>query len=116
MALMGADIIFIPHASPRGDAEGKLQGWLRHLTARAFDNGVFVVACNQVGQTDEGFSFPGAAVILGPNGQELARYAGEEEMILFATLEADMLKEVREHRMRYFIPSRRPDLYKRIIG
>jgi len=50
MALMGADIIFIPHASPRGDPQGKLNSWLRHLRARAFDNGVFIVACNQVGE------------------------------------------------------------------
>jgi N-carbamoylputrescine amidase len=116
MALMGADILFIPHASPRGDAEEKRNSWLRHLTARAFDNGLFVVACNQVGKTDEGFSFPGVAVVLGPNGQELAKYTGEEETILFASLENGMLQEVRKHRMKYFIPSRRPDLYGKIIN
>ncbi len=116
MALMGADILFIPHASPRGDGEGKLNSWLRHLTARAFDNGIFVVACNQVGKTDEGFSFPGAAVVLGPNGQELAKQTGEEETILYAALESHMLQEVREHRMKYFIPSRRPDLYGKIVA
>ncbi len=115
MALMGADILFIPHASPRGDAEGKLNSWLRHLTARAFDNGVFVVACNQVGHTDKGFSFPGVAVVLGPNGQELAKQTGDKETILFAALDAGMLQEVREHRMKYFISSRRPDLYRKII-
>jgi len=116
MTLMGADILFIPHASPRGNALGKLNSWLRHLTARAFDNGIFVVACNQVGETEEGFSFPAVAVVLGPNGQELAKYTGEKEKILFAGLDARMLQEVREHRMKYFIPSRRPDLYGKIVS
>jgi len=115
MALMGADIIFIPHASPRGDAEGKLNSWLRHLTARAFDNGVFVVACNQVGNTDEGFFFPGAAVIVGPDGQVLAKYTGGEEKILYVELDSRMLSDVRNHRMKYFLPSRRPELYGKIV-
>jgi predicted amidohydrolase len=115
MAIMGADIIFLPHASPRGDARGKLNSWLRHLTARAFDNGVFVVACNQVGDTEEGLSFPGIAVVLGPDGQVLAKQAGDKETILYASLEARMLEDIRKHRMKYFIPRRRPELYGKII-
>ncbi len=115
MALMGADIIFIPHASPRGDAEGKLSSWLRHLTARAFDNGVFVVACNQVGVSHEGLAFPGVAVVVGPDGQVLKKYTGGEETILYAVLDSKMLTDVREHRMKYFMPARRPELYGRII-
>jgi N-carbamoylputrescine amidase len=115
MALIGADILFVPHASPRGNPEEKLQSWLRHLEARAFDNGVFVLACNQVGKTEEGFWFPGVAVVLGPDGRVLAKYVGEEEKILFATLDAEMLHDVRLHRMKYFLPQRRPELYKRIL-
>lgn len=115
LALMGADILFVPHASPRGEPGGKLQSWLRHLPGRAFDNGVFLVACNQVGKTGEGFSFPGAAVVLGPDGQVLARYAGEEEKILFAELKREVLNNLRQHRMKYFLPQRRPELYKGIL-
>ncbi len=114
LALMGADIIFIPHASPRGDAEEKLQSWLRHLKARAFDNGVFLVACNQVGNTDEGFFFPGVAVVLGPDGKVLAKETSNQETILFVTLESLMLRDLRTHRMKYFIPERRPELYGQI--
>ncbi|MCJ7682716.1 MAG: nitrilase [Desulfobacteraceae bacterium] len=113
MALMGADILFVPHASPRGDPEGKLQSWLRHLPARAFDNGLFVVACNQVGKTGEGLSFPGVAVVLGPDGRVLDKYVGEDDYLLFAELEVEMLRDVRKHRMRYFLPGRRPELYKK---
>lgn len=115
LALMGADILFFPHASPRGDPKGKFQSWMRHLPARAFDNGVFVVACNQVGKTVEGFSFPGVALVLGPDGQILEKYAGTGGEILFADLKADHLQEIRQHRMKYFIPQRRPDLYRKIV-
>ena len=112
MAIIGADIVFIPHASPRGKPEEKYKSWLRHLPARAFDNGVFVVACNQVGESEEGLSFPGVAVVFGPDGRLLAKYVGKKEKILFAELEAGMLRNVRTHRMRYFLPERRPELYK----
>lgn len=115
LALMGADILFLPHASPRGEPKGKLQSWLRHLPGRAFDNGVFVVACNQVGSTMEGVSFPGVALVLGPDGQVLVKYTGKEEKILFVDLKAAHLKAVRQHRMKYFIPHRRPDLYDKIV-
>ena len=66
MAVNGADLIFFPHASPRGTPEGKLQSWMRHLSARAFDNGLFVAAVNQTGDNGLGLSFPGMAVVIGP--------------------------------------------------
>ncbi|MBW1704208.1 MAG: nitrilase [Deltaproteobacteria bacterium] len=113
MALMGADIVFIPHASPRGEPNEKFKSWLRHLPARAFDNGMFVVACNQMGKTGAGLAFPGVAVVFGPDGRLLAKYMGKSEKILFAELEAGMLRDVRTHRMRYFLPERRPELYKK---
>ena len=115
MALMGAELLFIPHASPRGDPKEKLASWMRTLPARAFDNGLFVVACNQVGETEEGFSFPGVAVILGPDGRIIAKYIGWEEGVVFAELKPEMLKEIRGHKMKYFLNSRRPELYEKIV-
>lgn len=115
MALKGADVIFMPHASPRGDPEQKTQSWLRHLTARAFDNTTYILACNQVGQTDEGFSFPGVAVIIHPSGNILESYAGEEERMIVAELKGKYLEEIRKHRMKYFLPNRRPKLYRDIM-
>jgi hypothetical protein len=63
------DMIFIPHASPRGQAVDKHQSWMRHLPARAFDNGLFVVACNQRGNNENGLVFPGNAVAFSPSGE-----------------------------------------------
>ena len=113
MALMGADIVFIPHASPRGEPEEKLQSWLRHLPARAFDNGLFVIACNQLGDCGGNLTFPGVAVVLGPDGRLSAQYVGKREKILYAELRNEILQDVRKHRMRYFLPGRRPSLYKK---
>ena len=111
MAVNGADIIFMPHASPRGTPTEKLASWLRHLTARAFDNSVFIVACNQVGKNQNGLDFPGLAVAVGPSGKILAKDTTGGEGMLVADLKSADLSAVRNHRMRYFLPNRRPELY-----
>jgi N-carbamoylputrescine amidase len=112
MALDGVHAIFMPHASPRGTPEEKRDSWLRHLPARAFDNGVYVVACNQTGANGAGLGFPGVALALGPDGRVIASDTGGREGLLLATLDADRLAAVRRHPMRYFLPHRRPDLYR----
>lgn len=110
-ALKGADVLFMPHASPRGNPEGKFQSWMRHLTARAYDNSVFVIACNQTGENGAGLSFPGVAAVLDPTGSVIEKYTGGKESMLVAELKADVLCGVRNHPMRYFLPNRRPGVY-----
>ena len=112
MAIDGADIIFMPHASPRGTPPQKLASWLRHLTARAFDNSVFIVACNQNGGNQKGLHFPGIAVVIDPSGDILEDNISGKEAMIVADLEAKVLATVRGHRMRYFLPNRRPELYR----
>lgn len=112
MAVKGVDMILIPHASPRGTPEQKFTSWNRHLPARAFDNGIFVLACNQTGKNGLGLDFPGMAVVIGPSGEIIKNDTSGEEGVLIADLKADDLKKVRNHRMRYFLPNRRPDLYE----
>ena len=111
MAETDADMIFMPHASPRGQAMDKHQSWMRHLPARAFDNGLFVVACNQIGNNENGLVFPGNAVAFSPSGAIIeTRLSGDSGMMV-ADLTADQLRHVRSHRMRYFLPNRRPGIY-----
>jgi predicted amidohydrolase len=111
MALDGADIVFMPHASPRGTPSQKLTSWLRHLTARAFDNGVFIIACNQNGDNQKGLQFPGLAVMIDPSGEIIKKDTSGKDGFVVANLKAESLEAVRGHRMRYFLPNRRPDLY-----
>ena len=112
MALAGADAIFIPHASPGEGAPAKLSSWMRHLPARAFDNSVFVIAFNQTGDNGCGLTFPGGALVLSPAGTVLASYAHAAEQMLIVDLKAADLASVRQHRMRCFLPRRRPELYR----
>ena len=111
MATHGADVIFMPHASPRGTPTQKFNSWMRHFPARAFDNSLYVVACNQTGYNQAGLNFPGLTVILNPSGRIVKKNTGGKEHMIVADLKAEELEKVRGHRMRYFLPNRRPDLY-----
>ena len=111
MAADGADLIFMPHASPRATPQKKYNSWMRHLTARAFDNSVFIAACNQVGDNQMGLSFSGVAAVIGPSGLIQKKKLSDEESMLVCTLKAKDLSNVRNHPMRYFLPNRRPEIY-----
>ncbi len=113
MAVDGADVVFIPHASPsRGmTVADKHQSWMRHLPARAYDNAVFIAACNLCGDNCNGLDFPGNAVVIDPSGNMLDKKLDDSEGLLVADLESAALEHVRKHRMRYFLPNRRPELY-----
>lgn len=111
MALQGAEIIFMPHASPRGFSVHKQQSWLRHLTARAFDNSIFIVACNQTGVNGKGLTFPGNAVVLDPAGNIIGQSLHGRETMLVVDLKAAVLDKIRNNRMHFFLPHRRPELY-----
>jgi N-carbamoylputrescine amidase len=112
MAIDGADAIFMPHASPGPNPKQKQASWMRHLPARAYDNGVFVIACNPCGDNGKGLHFPGVAVVLDPLGNLINSYIGESEHMIIADLKAETLQNIRHHKMRYFLPNRRPEIYK----
>lgn len=112
MALKQADIIFIPHASPRGSSQEKYDSWIRHLRARAFDNGLYIAACNQTGDNAKGLLFPGISILIGPDGNVVYRSIDETEGIHIIDIEKAALSDVRSHKMRYFLPNRRSDLFK----
>jgi N-carbamoylputrescine amidase len=110
-SLKGADIIFFPHASPPPEsAEEKRNRWLRYLPARAYDNSVYVVACNQVGKRKE-IEFKGIALFIDPKGKVISEAYGEDEGIVCADLKEETLLKVRNSRMGYFIRDRVPDMY-----
>jgi len=112
LALKGAEGIFIPHASPRESGEEKEERWLRYLSARAYDNSVFLVACNPTGETENGLVFPGAAVVLDPKGEILAANRGKGEDLLLADLKKEALLKVRENSLGFFLNKRRPEDYR----
>jgi N-carbamoylputrescine amidase len=116
MALRGAEIVFVPHASPPPEtADEKRERWLRYLSARAYDNSVFLVACNQRGDGGAGICFSGVALVLDPRGEVIAATSDDEEKLLTAVLKADVLERTRSARMGFFLPQRRPELYSGLM-
>ena len=114
MALKGAEVILMPHASPRESPVSKLGRWLRYLPARSYDNTLYLVAVNQVGDNGAGLEFAGVAVILGPKGEILTQAAGRESGLIYADLTGGDLVTIKEGRMGFFLPLRRPGLYNSI--
>jgi N-carbamoylputrescine amidase len=112
MTESGVQAIFIPHASPRTNAQIKHQSWMRHLPARAYDNSVFVVACNQWGDNQRSLTFPGNAVVIDPSGNIVQKKVSDDEGMLVVDLTEEALTHVRSHPMRHFFPNRRPELYR----
>lgn len=114
-ALDGAELILAPHASPKQEEpETKLQRWLRYLPARAYDNTLFLAACNPVGDNGEGWVFPGVAMIIGPKGELMASYTGTKPGMALAKLKGSELERIRSSRMGFFRGSRRPELYRKL--
>lgn len=140
-ALLGADIIFMPHVtmltpstrpgagfvdpelwynrandptSVRLEFDGmKGRAWLmKWLPARAYDNGIYVVFANPIGMDDDQLK-NGCSMILDPFGDILAECRELENDVVVATCTADKLEKAGGTRYR---KARRPDLYKAIIG
>jgi len=112
LALAGADILCLPHASPHDGSEEMRIRWGKYLPARAYDNGLFVAACNQAGPNGDGLIFGGAAVILDPRGEVLAQAASDRDGLIVADLKAADQARVRQSPMGFFLPRRRPELYR----
>ena len=113
LAEMGAEIIFLPHASGRGeDAVEKKARWLRYMPARAYDNNLFAAVCNQVGDTGAGRVFTGVTFVCDPRGCVIAdgESSDAEEMVV-ADLKADVFNEARSEAETFFRHFRRRTMY-----
>lgn len=103
LALQGAKLIIVPEAVEKGIE----REWSLALTARAFDNGVFVLSCNHVG-TDRTLTYFGESMLVAPDGGVRSK-AGDSETVLFSEIE---LAET-EAQQAYFpmLADCRPELY-----
>jgi predicted amidohydrolase len=140
-ALLGAQIIFMPHVtmctpSPRpgagfvdpelwknreNDPESlrrefdgpKGREWLmKWLPARAYDNGVYAVFSNSVGMDDDQLK-NGCSMIIDPFGEIIAECRELGDGLATADITPDKLKMAGGYR---YTMARRPELYRDIIG
>jgi predicted amidohydrolase len=139
-ALLGADIIFMPHVTcclpsvmpGRGLVDPQLwhnrdrdpvrlrqefqgpkgKGWLmRWLPARAYDNGVYAIFTNPVGMDDQEVK-PGLSMILDPFGEIIAECTKLGDDIAVALCTEEKLSQAGGRR---YIRARRPDLYGKLV-
>jgi len=139
--LLGADIIFMPHAtmctpSPRPGAgfvdpglwknresdpaslrlefDGmKGRAWLmKWLPARAYDNAVYVVFSNPIGMDDDQLK-NGCSMIIDPFGDILAECRSFDDSFAITVITPEKLVHAGGNR---YIKARRPELYRDIIG
>jgi predicted amidohydrolase len=140
-ALLGAEIIFMPHvtmctpstrpgagfvdpelwanretdpASLRTEFDGlKGREWLmKWLPSRAYDNGIYVVFANPIGMDDDQLK-NGCSMIIDPFGDLLAECRTLDDNVVSALLTPGKLEQAGGSR---YIKARRPDLYRDIIG
>ena len=106
MRASGIEILFIPHASPHGTSAQKFKSWMRHLPARAYDNSIFIIACNASGKNCSGLTFPPLSLALDPSGNLIQKSLSEDDLMI-VDLKASSFDYVRKHEMRYFFANRR---------
>ena len=139
-AMMGAEIIFMPHVTcglpstmpGRGTIDRSLwenrhrdpvrlrqeftgpkgRGWLmRWLPTRCWENGVYGIFSNPVGW-DYDTVKPGLAMILDPFGEVLTESHSLEDDVVVGLLTSEKLEQSSGHR---YIKARRPDLYGKLV-
>ncbi len=110
VAVQGAKLVFAPHAIPIG-GKRRLSIWEKYLPARAYDNGVYVLSCNLVGN-DGKKHFGGGIGVWNPKGENILRCDDEKELMLMLDLDMDIFdKRSGMGKTPGFIEDRRVKLY-----
>ena len=108
LGLNGAEVVFNPSATVKGLSQYL---WKLEQPAHAVANGYFVAASNRVG-TEKPWNigkFYGSSYFCDPRGQTLAQASEDKDELVVATLNLDLIEEVR--RTWQFFRDRRPDAY-----
>jgi len=112
LGLNGAEIVYNPSATVAGLSEYL---WKIEQPAHAVANGYYVGAINRVGKEspwDIG-EFYGQSYFVNPRGQFIATASRDQDELLVAELDLDMIKEVRD--LWQFYRDRRPETYGRLV-
>ena len=112
-SLKGAQILFSPHASPLG-GDRRLEVWNRYLGARAYDNTLYVAACNHM--LGKGTKMIGSGIGIWDytSARLMKKCVAGDETILYCDLNLDALRKKRHLEAKtFFLKDRREDLYFR---
>jgi predicted amidohydrolase len=116
LALRGAQLLLCPHAVPRLTPQERRDRWYISLRARAYDNCVYVLATNQVGDNGQGLEYSGGILLVDPSGQVIAEdFSGKPAMIT-ADIKLSQVMAARTTPQgmcrRFYATSRRTELYE----
>jgi beta-ureidopropionase len=112
LGLAGAEIVYNPSATVAGLSQYL---WKLEQPAHAVANGYFVGAINRVG-TEAPWNigrFYGSSYFVDPRGQILACASEDRDELVVASLDLDMIEEVR--RTWQFFRDRRPESYRALV-
>ncbi|MBC7976502.1 MAG: acyltransferase [Myxococcales bacterium] len=112
LGLAGAEIVYNPSATVAGLSQHL---WKLEQPAHAVANGYYVGAINRVG-TEAPWNigtFYGNSYFVDPRGQMLACGSEDQDELVIATLDLDVIEEVR--RTWQFFRDRRPDTYGPLV-
>jgi N-carbamoylputrescine amidase len=109
LGLHGAEIVFIPSATTSGHSDNL---WRIEQTSMAIANGYFVGTNNRVGrEAPWNFGeFYGSSYFCDPYGQILAQGSRDQDELVVADLDLEMIQKVRAHWQ--FYRDRRPETYE----
>jgi N-carbamoylputrescine amidase len=109
LGLNGAEIVFNPSATVAGLSEYL---WKLEQPAHAVANGYFIAAINRVGYEAPWNigEFYGQSYFCDPRGQIIAQAPRDEDALVVADLDLDMIREVRN--TWQFFRDRRPETYE----
>ena len=110
-SLKGAQILFTPHASPLG-GERRIAVWNRYLGARAYDNTLYVAACNHLGINGTKAYGSGLGIWDPATARLLKACVDGKEAILYHDLDLATLVKKRTNKSKvFYLKDRRQDLY-----
>ncbi|NWG72089.1 MAG: carbon-nitrogen hydrolase family protein [Parvularculaceae bacterium] len=92
LARAGADVLCVPAAFTKQTGEAH---WRTLLTARAIENGAFVIAAAQGGVHEDGRATFGHSLIIGPWGEIVAEADGAEPGVIFGEIDPARSAEAR---------------------
>lgn len=118
-SLKGAEVLFAPHASLSISGD-RHEIWHQYMGARAYDNSVYLAACNMCGIDNIGRKYSGGAIVWGPKGEILAQSLDKTENIMYATLSAERLNNLRTRERKsmkdsFFLADRKKELYHELL-
>jgi beta-ureidopropionase len=113
LGLNGAEIVFNPSATVAGLSEYL---WKLEQPAHAVANGYFIAAINRVGYEAPWNigEFYGQSYFCDPRGQIVAQAPRDEDALVVADLNLDVIREVRN--TWQFFRDRRPETYTALAG